>query len=102
MYKPQIPVIPLEQRMEMLKALECVDIVRPYYALEYVSGCKELDIDVFVIGEDWGKNAHNISVNDYLRIAGKKIVQIKYNALTSSTKIKQTILNQSQIVTKES
>jgi glycerol-3-phosphate cytidylyltransferase len=55
-----------------------------------------------VIGEDWGKNAHNISVNDYLRIAGKKIVQIKYNALTSSTKIKQTILNQSQIVTKES
>ncbi len=100
MYKPQIPVIPLEQRMEMLKALECVDIVRPYYALEYVSGCKELDIDVFVIGEDWGKNSHNISVNEYLRIAGKKIVQIKYNALTSSTKIKQTILNQSQISTK--
>ena len=100
MYKPQIPVIPLEQRMEMLKALECVDIVRPYYALEYVSGCKELNIDVFVIGEDWGKNAHNISVNEYLRIAGKKIVQIKYNALTSSTKIKQTILNQSQISTK--
>ena len=85
MYKPQIPVIPLEQRMEMLKALECVDIVRPYYALEYVSGCKELDIDVFVIGEDWGKNSHNISVNEFLRFAGKKIVQFKYNALTSST-----------------
>jgi glycerol-3-phosphate cytidylyltransferase len=99
MYKPQIPVIPLEQRMEMLKALECVDIVRPYYALEYVSGCKELDIDVFVIGEDWGKNLHNIAVNEYLKIAGIRIVQIKYNALTSSTKIKQTVLKQSQILT---
>jgi glycerol-3-phosphate cytidylyltransferase len=99
LYKPQVPVIPLEQRMEMLRALECVDIVRPYFALEYVSGCKELDIDVFVIGEDWGKNLHNIAVNEYLKIAGIRIVQIKYNALTSSTKIKQTVLKQSQILT---
>ena len=37
-YKPNVPVIPLEERMEMLKALRCVDIVRPYYALEYISG----------------------------------------------------------------
>lgn len=99
LYKPQVPVIPLEQRMEMLRALECVDIVRPYFALEYVSGCKELDIDVFVIGEDWGKNLHNIAVNEYLKKAGIRIVQIKYNALTSSTKIKQTVLKQSQILT---
>ena len=27
---PNAPVIPLEQRVEMLKALRCVDIVRPY------------------------------------------------------------------------
>ena len=35
-YKPNVPVIPLEQRMEMLSALRCVDIVRPYDELEYV------------------------------------------------------------------
>ena len=28
-YKPNVPVIPLEQRVTMLKALRCVDIVRP-------------------------------------------------------------------------
>ena len=48
-YKVNPPVIPLEQRMEMLKALRCVDIVRPYYELEYASACKELDVDIFVI-----------------------------------------------------
>ena len=48
-YKPNVPVVPLEQRMEMLKALRCVDIVRPYHELEYVSGCKELNPDIFVI-----------------------------------------------------
>lgn len=56
LYKPNIPIVPLEQRMEMLKALSCVDIVRPYHKLEYVSGCKELNVDIFVVGEDWGKN----------------------------------------------
>ena len=39
LYKPNVPVIPLDQRTEMLKALHCVDIVRPYYDLEYISGC---------------------------------------------------------------
>jgi glycerol-3-phosphate cytidylyltransferase len=42
LYKPNVPVIPLNQRMEMLEALQCVDIVRPYHDLEYVSGCREL------------------------------------------------------------
>ena len=43
-YKPNVPVIPLEERMEMLRALSCVDIVRPYYRLEYVTGCKALNL----------------------------------------------------------
>ena len=51
-YKPNKPVIPLEQRMQMLRSLRCVDIVRPYFELEYVSGCRDLDVDIFVVGED--------------------------------------------------
>jgi glycerol-3-phosphate cytidylyltransferase len=90
LYKPHVPVIPLDQRMEMLEALECVDIVRPYYELEYVSGCKAVDADVFVTGEDWGRKRHNLDVEAYLRIAGKKIVQVRYNSRTSLTNIKQT------------
>ena len=62
MYKPNVPVVPLEQRVEMLEALSCVDIVRPYHQLEYVSGCKAVDVDIFVVGEDWGKKPHNLSL----------------------------------------
>lgn len=96
MYKPNVPVVPLEQRVEMLEALSCVDIVRPYYQLEYVSGCKEVDVDIFVVGEDWGKKPHNLDVNNYLRKMGKEIVKITYNPRTSSTKIKKIVLAQSQ------
>lgn len=95
-YKPNVPVIPLDQRLEMLKALRCVDTVRPYHDLEYVSGCKDLNVDIFVVGEDWGHKSHNIEVEYYLRSEGKQIVQVLYNPRTSSTQIKQNVISQPQ------
>ncbi len=96
LYKPNIPVIPLEQRIEMLKALRCVDIVLPYYELDYLSVCKEVKADIFVIGEDWGRKPHNQDVENYFNIQGKKVVQIKYSPRNSSTKIKQNVIAQFQ------
>lgn len=94
-YKPHKPVIPLDQRAEMLRALRCVDFVRPYHELEYVSACKELNVDIFVIGEDWGNKPHNLDVEDYLRKEGKSVYQIGYSPRTSSTEIKQCAIAQS-------
>lgn len=96
LYKPRVPIIPLIQRMEMLEALQCVDIVRPYHELEYVSGCKEVNADIFVIGEDWGRKKHNLDVEAFLAAAGKQIIQVRYNPRTSSTEIKQTVIGQTQ------
>jgi glycerol-3-phosphate cytidylyltransferase len=93
-YKPNVPVIPLDQRTEMLKALRCVDIVRPYHELEYVSGCKAVDADIFVVGEDWGKNPHNVAVESYLKSQGKEIIQVLYNPRTSSSQIKLNTISQ--------
>jgi len=97
-YKPNVPVIPLDQREEMLKALRCVDIVRPYYELEYVSACKDLNVDIFVVGEDWGNKPHNIDVESYLNANGKKIIQVRYNARTSSTSIKNDVTAQNSVL----
>lgn len=93
-YKPNRPVIPLEQRMQMLKALRCVDLVRPYFELEYVSACQALDVDIFVVGEDWGHKAHNIEVEEYLKRKGSKVVSVQYDSRTSSTQIKQNVIAQ--------
>lgn len=97
LYKPHVPVIPLDQRMEMLRSLRCVDIVRPYHELEYVSGCRAVKADIFVTGEDWGSKRHNLDVEAYLASAGKKIVQVRYNPRTSSTSIKQTAVDQTRV-----
>ena len=78
----------------MLSALRCVDIVRPYYELEYVTGCRALNADIFVVGEDWGTKPHNIAVESYLKAAGKQIKRVLYDPRTSSTRIKQTVNDQ--------
>jgi len=96
-YKFNVPIIPLDQREEMLNALRCVDIVRPYHELEYVSACMELNVGIFVIGEDWGNKPHNIEVESYLKKQGKKIIQVLYDARTSSTKIKEKVIEQPHI-----
>ena len=101
-YKPNVPVIPLDQRREMLEALRCVDVVRPYYELEYVSACQALEVDIFVVGEDWGTKPHNIDVENYLKSTGKKIMQVFYNSRTSSTSIKQNVRDQTPGATKVS
>jgi len=93
-YKKNVPIIPLVQRMRMLKALDCVDDVVSYDELEYVTQCKEVDADIFVIGEDWGDKPHNIAVEKYLKAKGAKIIQVSYNPQTSSTKIKQNVIAQ--------
>ena len=96
-YKPNLPIVPLDQRVEMLQSLSCVDIVRPYHELEYISGCKAVNVDIFVIGEDWGVGQHNLDVDSYLKTIGKKITQVSYDSRTSSTKIKEMVLAQSKI-----
>lgn len=93
-YKPNKPVIPLDQRIQMLKSLRCVDIVRPYFNLEYVSGCKALGVDIFVVGEDWGNKAHNIEVETYLNGTKGKIERVSYDLRTSSSQIKKNVLAQ--------
>ena len=93
-YKRNVPVIPLAERMRMLKSLACVDDVVSYDKLEYVTQCKAVDADIFVIGEDWGDKPHNIAVEKYLKLKGAKIVQVSYNPQTSSTKIKQNVIAQ--------
>jgi glycerol-3-phosphate cytidylyltransferase len=93
LYKPNIPVIPLEQRIEMLQALRCVDIVLPYHELDYIDVCKEVKADIFVIGEDWGRKPHNQGIEDFLKSQGKEVVQIKYSPKNSSTSIKKDVLS---------
>jgi choline-phosphate cytidylyltransferase/glycerol-3-phosphate cytidylyltransferase len=82
------PAIPFEERIAIIEALKYPDVVIPQRSLEHTERVKDLNIDIFVIGDDWkGKY-------DYLRDLGVKVFYFPYGAGVSSSNLKSQIFNQ--------
>lgn len=81
------PIIPFEERMTIIKALKYPDIVIPQRTLDHTELVRKLNIDVFVVGDDWtGKY-------DYLRDLGVTVFYFPYGDGLSSTNIKKEIVS---------
>ena len=81
------PIIPFEERIEIIRALKYPDVVIPQRSLDHSALVKKLNIDVFVVGDDWtGKY-------DYLKELGVTVFYFPYGEGVTSTKIKEDILN---------
>ncbi len=80
------PIIPFEERQAIIKALKHPDIVIPQRSLDHTELVRKLNIDVFVVGDDWtGKY-------DYLKELGVTVFYFPYGDGVSTTKIKQEIV----------
>jgi choline-phosphate cytidylyltransferase/glycerol-3-phosphate cytidylyltransferase len=79
------PIIPFEERIEIVKAIKHPDIVIPQHTLDHSETIKNLNIDAFVVGDDWrGKY-------DFLRDLGIEVFYFPYGMGISSSKLKQRI-----------
>ncbi|MDO5035861.1 MAG: adenylyltransferase/cytidyltransferase family protein [Porphyromonas sp.] len=84
-YKPS-PIIPFAERMQILEALKTPDIVIPQHTLDHTELVKKLNIDAFVVGDDWyGKY-------DYLREEGVQVFYFPYGTGASTTNIKESVI----------
>lgn len=87
------PIIPFEERLTIVEALRYPDVVIPQRSLDHSEIVKQLNIDVFVVGDDWtGKY-------DYLKDLGVSVFYFPYGSGVSSTKIKDDILNKYHVMT---
>ena len=81
------PIIPFEQRIELVRALKWPDIVIPQKSLDHKDKVSKLHMDIFVVGDDWtGKY-------DYLQEQGVDVVYFPYGDGISSSKLKQEIVD---------
>jgi choline-phosphate cytidylyltransferase/glycerol-3-phosphate cytidylyltransferase len=79
------PVIPFEERLQIIEALKTPDIVIPQRSLDHTEIVRKLNIDAFVVGDDWfGKY-------DYLKELGVEVFYFPYGSGVSSSSIKKTI-----------
>lgn len=90
------PTVPFEERIAIIDGLKHPDLVIPQHTLDHQETVKNLNIDVFVIGDDWkGKY-------DYLKNQGVKVFYLPYGVGISSTNLKKKIYDQYRILIKPS
>lgn len=94
-YKKE-PAVPFEERISIVKGLKYPDVVVPQHTLDHDETVKNLNIDIFVIGDDWkGKY-------DYLKELGVKVFYFPYGAGVSSTNLKTKIYKQYNALLRDS
>jgi len=79
------PIIPYIERLQIIEALKTPDIVIPQRTLDHTEIIKKLNIDAFVVGDDW------MSKYDYLKELGVQVFYFPYGKGVSSSSIKKTI-----------
>lgn len=82
------PVIPFEERIAIIKALKYPDVVIPQRTLDHTELVKKLNVDVFVVGDDW------VGKYDYLKDLGVDVFYFPRGEGVSTTSLKKQILDQ--------
>jgi len=84
-YKKMPPIIPFNERLQIIEALKTPDIVIPQHTLDHTEIVKKLNIDAFVVGDDWfGKY-------DYLKDLDVQVFYFPYGTGVSSSSLKKSI-----------
>jgi len=82
------PIIPFEERAEMVANLKCVDRVMKQEALDPTENLKKIHSDILVHGDDWEDDFPGAK---YMRSIGKQTTRTKYYAGQSTTAIIEKI-----------
>lgn len=81
------PTIPFEERLAILESLKYPDLVIPQRSLDHTELVKKLNIDIFVVGDDW------VGKYDYLKELGVDVFYFPYGDGISSSNLKEKIFN---------
>ena len=84
-YKKKIPVIPFEERKEIVESIKYVDRVVPQTSMNKMEAWKQLHFDAIFHGDNWkGSNLYN-KVEAELNKVGCDMVFLPHTDGTSST-----------------
>lgn len=86
-YKHKTPIIPYEERAEIVKAIKYVDKVVPQNSMDKLDAWQEYHFDVLFHGDDWKNTSMYNEVEKKLKTVGCDIVFLPHTDGTSSTLI---------------
>ena len=91
LYKGKKPLIPFEDRIEIVRACRYVDAAIPQYDMDKLSVCKKLGAQILFVGDDWYATDKWEQYEKEFRENGIRIVYFPYTKSISSTKITKAL-----------
>jgi glycerol-3-phosphate cytidylyltransferase len=89
--KGRYPIIPFEERIEIVRSLKLVDEVVPETTSDKMVAWRNLNFDVIFKGDDWkGSEKWNQLEKEFAAV-GVKVVYFPYTKHTSSTSLREVI-----------
>lgn len=88
-YKHHRPIIPLEQRIEIVAAIKWVDQVVPQTTMDKMQAWNELHFDIMFHGDEWkGSELFNKYEKEFA-VVGAKIVYLPHTEGISSSLLRE-------------
>ena len=92
-YKKHPPIIPFEERFEIVSSIKYVDKVVPQTSMNKMEAYERLKFDVLFHGSDWkGSDMYNKIIEDFSKI-GVDVVFLPHTEGTSSTMLREKLLD---------
>lgn len=90
-YKGKFPIIPFSERLEMVAALQCVDMVVPQRDRDKFAAWENYKFNAMFVGDDWKGNELFLDVEKRLNNEGVKVIYFPYTKNTSSTILREKL-----------
>ena len=90
-YKGIPPIIPYEERLQIVESIGCVDMAVKQEVLTEIAQLIDLKIDLVTIGDDW-KDKHLDGLEWMKKQPDKEVVYFEYTPGVSTTGIKRKII----------
>jgi glycerol-3-phosphate cytidylyltransferase len=90
-YKNKTPVIPFDERIEIVRCVKYVDVAIPQDNIDKFEAWKKLRFDVLFVGDDWFNQPTWKEMETKFAEVGVRVVYFPYTKGTSSTLINETL-----------
>ena len=91
-YKSKSPVIPFEERIEIVRACRYVDIAVAQETMDKLDAYHRYRFNILFVGDDWYKNEKWEKLEEEFKEFSVRIIYFPYTKTTSSTLVNQTLL----------
>ena len=90
-YKNKTPIIPYEERAEIVKAIKYVDEVVPQISRDKMEAYERIRFNAMFVGDDWKGKPLWVEVEKKLKEKGVDVVYFPYTKHISSTILREKL-----------